>query len=216
MITLDEQIQRIKLQYNEIFYVARDKIEIPLYPKASVLVDFSKYPKKPSFSLPKPLLKLIPDFEVLLPRYKGWNKQNPPVTVELIIQLKQSIDILSGSKAYVSEDLLKVLFNVSQSNLPNEIFTLLRLSEGKFVEYVLAPGSEASETSAVFFPQRLSHDNTLCGTCHSHPSGNFHPSMADLQTFRQKMINIILAKPFTYQSIGVYNHLGEPIPFEIQ
>jgi hypothetical protein len=48
------------------------------------------------------------------------------------------------------------------------------------------------------------------------PNGSNHWSQADLSTFKQKPVNIILGHPYAYSSIAVYNQIRDPIEFEIE
>jgi proteasome lid subunit RPN8/RPN11 len=215
VIDLNTQIRQLETFFPGSVKMLGKKIEVWLYPKVAATIDIGKYPKKVEISLPKQISRLIPDFEVLLPPLRNWDKANPPDLSLVLTHLKQSIDMISGIKAYISETLIKTLFTMAAEQLPNEILTLLRLSDGRLTEFIVTPGGQASEISAVFFPDRLARDHTLVASCHSHPSGNKFPSQVDLETFKQKPVNIILARPFNYISIGCYNQLGEPISIEI-
>ena len=104
---------------------------------------------------------------------------------------------------------------MAKSFYPKEMFCLLRIINGVLAEFIMAPGSESSETSTVFLPNRMGIDNTIIASCHSHPSKNVKPSATDLLTFRNFSVNIIIGAPYDVSNIGVYNLQGQPIPFEI-
>jgi proteasome lid subunit RPN8/RPN11 len=54
------------------------------------------------------------------------------------------------------------------------------------------------------------------GTVHSHPSGNYRPSGADLEFFRKMGdTHIIIGYPYTETTWQAYNRAGEPIKLEI-
>ena len=215
MIGLDDQLREIQELFPRSYELANKKIEVPLFPEASLIVDFSRYPKKPKFTLPKQIARILGDLESFMPALNRWDKKNPPNLAPQIQYLKMSMETIAGVKVHLSEKILKDIGFIAQGAHPHEMFCLLRLTNGQIDEYVVAPGMEASETTAVFFPHRLGRDVTLVSTCHSHPSGNCRPSAADLQTFRQKPVNIISGYPYNVNNLGVYNMLGEPIPFEV-
>lgn len=47
------------------------------------------------------------------------------------------------------------------------------------------------------------------GTAHSHPSGNIHPSLADLRLFsRMGWFHLIVGRPYTRETIAMYDKQG--------
>jgi len=69
-------------------------------------------------------------------------------------------------------------------------------------------GYYADHTSTHF----TTHDLPLLdvyGTAHSHPSGNVHPSSADLQLFsRMGWFHLIVGRPYIRESIAMYDKQG--------
>ncbi len=94
------------------------------------------------------------------------------------------------------------------------MFCFLRLINGVLSEYVLAPQTHKGGSNVFFSSHDIDTDKTLVASCHSHPSGNYHPSEADLRTFRRKPINLILGNPFRITSMGVYDARGTPLSFD--
>ena len=215
MINITTQIERILEDYPEAKKIGSFKIEVQIFPKVTLIIDLKKYPKKPKITLPKNILRVIKDYEPLIPVLRNWEKENPPLISLIITALKNCIEMTAGVKVHFLDKTIKDICFMAKSSFPNEMFCLLRTINGVLAEYVIAPGSESSALSAIFFPTRLGQDNTLIASCHSHPTPNNHPSKADLHTFRKFPVNIIIGAPYNFSTLGVYNLQGNPIPFEI-
>ena len=215
MLTKKNQIDKILEIYTETLIINDNKLKIPLFPKATLTITFNRYPKKPKMKLPKKIQRILGDYENFIPSLRNWDKSNPPVLSLIITALKYSIEMVGGIKVHFLDETIKDICYMARSSYPKEMFCILRIINGILSEFVMAPGSESSETSAIFIPQRLGHDNTLIASCHSHPSNNNRPSSTDLHTFRKFSVNIIVGAPYNVSSLGVYNIQGLPIPFEI-
>ena len=215
MLAKETQIDKILEFYPETMMIDSSILEIPLFPKASLKINLSKYPKKPKLTLPKKIQRILGDSETYIPTFRHWNKTNPPLISIIITALKYTIEMVAGIKVHFLDKIVKDISYMARTSFPKETFCLLRTINGVLAEYVLAPGSESSEISAIFFPTRLGHDHSLIASCHSHPTPNNRPSRADLHTFRKFPVNIIIGAPFNFSTLGVYNLQGEPIPFEI-
>jgi len=215
MHTKESQIEKILENYPETMIIDSNKLNIQLFPKASLTINFNKYPKKPKLTLPKKIQRVFGDYEAFIPSFRHWDKLNPPL-IHLIIQaLKYSIEMVAGIKVHLLDKTIKDICYMAKSSFPKEMFCILRIINGVLAEFVIAPGSEASEISAIYYPTRMGHDNSLIASCHSHPSKNVKASAADLQTFRKFSVNIIIGAPYNVSNLGVYNLQGHPIPFEI-
>ncbi len=212
---LDEQITEILDIFPGSFLKKKAVMEVPMFPSANIQVDLRKYPKRPKIIIPKKFQKAFGDFEYFLPTYKKWNRNHPIQISQILKALQYGFETIAGKKVHFSEKILNDICYMAKTAYPKEFFSLLRIVNGVLHEYVLAPGTEASGISAVFFPSRIRGDRTLIATCHSHPSPNNHPSQADLNTFKKFFINAIIGAPFSINTLGVYNFKGEPIPFEV-
>ncbi len=215
MLTKKTQIDKILEFYPETLINNPNILEIPLFPKASLTINLNRYPKKPKMTLPKKIQRVLGDYEAYIPFFRYWDKSNPPLITLIIKSLKFSLEMVAGLKVHFLDKTIKDIWYMAKTSHPKEMFCLLRIINGFLAEFVLAPRSESSEISTIFFPQHLGSDNTIIASCHSHPSSNFKPSPADLQTFRKFSVNIIIGAPYNISSLGVYNLKGQPIPFEI-
>ncbi len=215
MLTKKTQIDNILESYPETMIIDSNNLNIQLFPKATLIINLNRYPKKPKLTLPKKIQRVLGDCEAFIPSFRYWDKKNPPLIHLIITSLKYSIEMVAGLKVHFLDKTIKDICFMAKSSYPKEMFCILRIINGVLSEFVIAPGSEASEISAIFFPNRLGHDNTLIASCHSHPSNNFKPSPGDLHTFRKFSVNIIVGSPYNVSSLGAYNLQGHPIPFEI-
>ena len=79
----------------------------------------------------------------------------------------------------------------------------------------IIPATYSNENSAVIrldlAPMRLA----LRGSVHSHPSGAGLPSMADLNFFMTKDVNLIAYFPFCLSCYKAYNKQGERIYLDV-
>ena len=215
MLTKKSQIDKILELYPETMMIDSNNLKIPIFPKASLSINLNKYPKKPKLTLPKKIQRILVDSETYIPTFRHWDKTNPPLISIIITALKYSIEMVAGIKVHFLDKIVKDISYMARTSFPKETFCLLRIINGVLAEYVIAPGSESSVISAIFFPTRLGHDHTLIASCHSHPTSNNRPSRADLHTFRKFPVNIIIGAPYNFSTLGVYNLQGEQIPFEI-
>ena len=78
------------------------------------------------------------------------------------------------------------------------------------------PGTVSGDVHAVFQLHMLPIDFSVVGTVHSHPSGNYRPSEADLHLFSKfGRIHIIVGSPYTPATWQAYNHDGTPLTLDV-
>ena len=215
MLTKENQIENILENYPEAIIIDSNNLKIQLFPKAPLTIKLNRYPKKPKLTLPKKIQRILGDIETFIPSFRHWDKSNPPSISIIITALKYCIEMVGGIKVHFLDKSIKDICYMARSFYPKEMFCLLRIINGVLAEFIMAPGSESSEISTVFLPNRMGHDNTIIASCHSHPSKNIRPSSTDLLTFRNFSVNIIIGAPYNVSNLGVYNLQGHPIPFEI-
>lgn len=215
MFTKKTQIDKILEDYPDTIMIDSNNLKILLFPKAPLTINLNRYPKKPKLTLPKKIQRILGDIETYIPSFRHWDNSNPLLISLIITALKYSIEMVAGLKVHFIDKSIKDICYLARSSYPKETFCLLRIINGVLAEFIIAPGSEASETSTIFYPQRLGQDHTIIASYHSHPSKNIKPSSTDLQTFRKYSVNIIIGAPYNVSSLGAYNLQGHPIPFEI-
>lgn len=111
---------------------------------------------------------------------------------------------------------LKMILEAGRSSLPNEFGAILRAEEGVINQLWLLPGTESGETAALFRMHMLPVDFSVVGTVHTHPSGSYRPSGADLELFRRfGYVHIIACEPFNMRSWACYDGNGERRGLEV-
>lgn len=116
----------------------------------------------------------------------------------------------------INKETLDLILEVSKDQYPTEFAGILRQESGVITEVLLLPGTLSGGVSAIFQLHMLPIDFSVCGTVHSHPSGSYRPSRADLALFSHfGNTHIITARPYTYDSWQAYNHKGEKVDLDV-
>lgn len=112
----------------------------------------------------------------------------------------------SGDVIGIAEDALTFVLEASRETHPNEYMGLLRGErardlgldrEGTVVTDVLIiPGTESNPVSATVKTSMIPNDFSAVGSVHSHPNGVLRPSDADLATFGNGDVHIIVGNPY--------------------
>ena len=114
-----------------------------------------------------------------------------------------------GSIRAIREDALKLMLESAKGALPNEFAGVLRAYDGVVTEVMVLPGTEQGARAALFQFHMLPVDRSVVGTVHSHPSGNYWPSGADLELFDKfGSVHIICGFPFNVNSWQAYDSHG--------
>lgn len=109
-----------------------------------------------------------------------------------------------------------MILEASRSSYPNEFAAILRAEDRVITELLLLPGTLSGEQSALFRLHMLPIDFSVVGTAHSHPSGSFWPSGADLALFQRfGFVHIITAKPYNIRSWAAWDFYGDRWELEI-
>ena len=111
---------------------------------------------------------------------------------------------------------LQMILAASKDVFPKEFAAVLRAEEGVITELLLLPGTISGDVHAIFQLHMLPIDFSAVGTIHSHPSGNYSPSQADLELFSHfGRIHIIAGMPFIETTWQAYDHYGRPVKLEV-
>lgn len=123
-------------------------------------------------------------------------------------------------KAIFESSVVDSLFTYARMAYPNEGILLLRGKSKKgtveVTSVVVPPAAVHGAAFSSFSWWMLPVDMSYMGVAHSHPSGNHHPSQEDLLHASGKLM-VIMGYPYanTY-NLGVYDHNGKPVPFEVR
>jgi proteasome lid subunit RPN8/RPN11 len=122
-------------------------------------------------------------------------------------------------EVHIDREVVEEIMNIAKEAYPNEFMALL---EGKIEEHVLRISgliflpAETSNEGAVMqvFMQPLTTNSI--GSVHSHPGYSASPSDADLHFFSKKGIfHMIIAEPYTRDSIRAYDGWGNIISYKV-
>ncbi|MEJ2249146.1 MAG: hypothetical protein P8Y70_13610 [Candidatus Lokiarchaeota archaeon] len=180
-------------------------------------IDYSKYPKRPKVILinqqtGKIHKKLNNEIESL----RTWKKTKSKSILDVLNEIVRILGDLQSNLVRIKRDLLEGFFTLSREHHPKEFLGVLKMEQNIFTEFILPPGAATSRTSGVFFPNRLPLNRYYQGTIHSHPSGNPHPSLQDLNSiFKSKNYNFIVGFPYTFNNIKCFDKDGTEIKFKV-
>ena len=79
---------------------------------------------------------------------------------------------------------------------------------------IVPPFAFGAHSSSGFPRNMLPGDLSYVGTVHSHPSGNAHPSVADLNNFFE-LISLIVRYPYEDEDIFAWNSDGNAVKLTI-
>ncbi|MFC6725092.1 Mov34/MPN/PAD-1 family protein [Halobium palmae] len=120
----------------------------------------------------------------------------------------------------IAADTLDFALEASEETHPNEYMGLLRGEsartlgldrDGTVVTDVLViPGTRSNPVSATVKTNMIPNDRDAIGSVHSHPNGVLRPSDADLATFGNGDVHIIIGHPYERRNWQAYDRQGEP------
>ncbi len=119
----------------------------------------------------------------------------------------------------VDSGVIDEIINAARNAYPMEFAALLegRIEDDtlKVTGLIFLPG-ETSDEGAIMQILMLPPFTSTIGSVHSHPSPNNSPSIQDLHFFEKNgFFHMIIAHPYTEDTIASYNRWGERIEFEI-
>lgn len=115
----------------------------------------------------------------------------------------------------IASDTLSFILEASKSMAPQEFAGLLQEKDGIITEVLILPGTESSDSNAVFRLYMMPNIKAA-GSVHSHPGTNRSPSQADLNLFSKTgNCHIIVGSPYNKQSWTCYNRAGKVIELPV-
>jgi len=119
----------------------------------------------------------------------------------------------------IAADALDFAREAARDTHPNEYMGFLRGEPARnfdldrtgtvITEVLIVPGTRSDETSATVDNNMIPNDSRAVGSIHSHPSGAIRPSDADLDTFGQGRVHIILGYPYGPDDWRAFDQRGE-------
>ncbi|WP_458187156.1 Mov34/MPN/PAD-1 family protein [Haladaptatus sp. NG-WS-4] len=119
----------------------------------------------------------------------------------------------------IAEETLEFALEASHDSHPNEYMGFLRgESAGRLgldrkgtviTDVLVMPGTESNSVSATVQTITVPNDLNAVGSIHSHPNGVLQPSDADLATFGQGDLHIIIGAPYDRDSWQAFDRNGD-------
>jgi len=118
----------------------------------------------------------------------------------------------------ITRDALEFMLHAARSTYPEEFAGLLRKDrKGRISEVLVVPQTIYGENYSSINLYNLPYTAGHCGSVHSHPTRDARPSRRDLEFFKATgEIHIIIAYPFTAQSIRAYDSIGRGLIIKIE
>ena len=118
----------------------------------------------------------------------------------------------------LKKDVLNSILSFCKIKHPNEAILILRGKSKKgdvFIDGLIIPPFAFNAHSSSGFPHyMLPADISYVGTVHSHPSGNEHPSITDLNNFYE-LISLIVRYPYEDKDIFAWDSNGNAVKLTI-
>lgn len=116
----------------------------------------------------------------------------------------------------VREGVIESIILASRNTYPNEFLSLLGGDKEEIKELVVIPATHYGKNFSFMQQFLVPFDSSIRGSVHSHPSTNPLPSSADLNVFgKYGEFNMIIAYPFTPETIRAYNAEGKPVEYRV-
>ena len=125
----------------------------------------------------------------------------------------------------IAEETLEFVLEASRDAHPDEYMGFLRGEsasklgldkDGTVITDVLViPGTVSNSVSATVRTSMIPNDAGNVGSVHSHPNGVLRPSDADLATFGQGKVHIIIGAPYERRSWQAFDRKGEPTTLDV-
>jgi proteasome lid subunit RPN8/RPN11 len=125
----------------------------------------------------------------------------------------------------IAGETLDFVLRASEDTHPNEYMGFLRATDtsrlgldrdGQVITDVLViPGTVSGPTSATVKENMRPNNVQSVGSVHSHPNGVLRPSDADLGTFGQGEVHIIVGAPYGRTDWQAFDNTGEPTELDV-
>jgi proteasome lid subunit RPN8/RPN11 len=125
----------------------------------------------------------------------------------------------------IARETLSFTLEACEETHPNEYMGFLRAEDARkldldrtgqvITDVLVIPGTKSSPVSASVKSHMKPNDVRSVGSVHSHPNGALRPSDADLATFGQGKVHIIVGAPYGWSDWKAFDNAGEPRSLEV-
>ncbi len=124
----------------------------------------------------------------------------------------------------IADDALSFVLEASAETHPDEYMGFLRAervdrldadldarsSDLVAVDVLVIPATTSNPVSATVRENLVPNDNRTVGSVHSHPNGVLRPSDADLATFGNGPVHVIVGAPYGHDDWRAFDRQGDP------
>jgi proteasome lid subunit RPN8/RPN11 len=131
----------------------------------------------------------------------------------------------SGEILGIAEDALEFALEASRETHPNEYMGFLRGEDARrldldrrgtvITDVLIIPGTQSDPVSATVNSNMIPNDMRAVGSIHSHPNGVLRPSDADLDTFGNGKVHIIVGAPYRRTDWRAFDQYGDERPLDV-
>ncbi|WP_380674916.1 Mov34/MPN/PAD-1 family protein [Salinigranum sp. GCM10025319] len=131
------------------------------------------------------------------------------------MRLFRSSDVIG-----IAADTLRFALEASRETHPNEYMGFLRGEDARdlgldrdgtvVTDVLVIPGTKSNPVSATVQTSMVPNDFSAVGSIHSHPNGVLRPSDADLATFGQGHVHVIVGAPYEPDDWRAFDNDGTP------
>ncbi|MDS0298374.1 Mov34/MPN/PAD-1 family protein [Halogeometricum sp. S1BR25-6] len=125
----------------------------------------------------------------------------------------------------IAEEALDFALEASKETHPNEYMGFLRGEDARRVgldesgtvitDVLIVPGTTSDPVSATVRTDMIPNDMRAVGSIHSHPNGVLRPSDADLDTFGQGRVHVIVGHPYRRSDWRAFDQEGNPTTLDV-
>jgi proteasome lid subunit RPN8/RPN11 len=125
----------------------------------------------------------------------------------------------------IARETMEFVLEVCADTHPNEYMGFLRAEDARtlgldrdgqvITDILVIPGTESNPVSATVKSEMKPNDRRSVGSVHSHPNGVLRPSDADLATFGQGQVHIIVGAPYGWGNWKAFDNDGEPTHLDV-
>jgi len=136
------------------------------------------------------------------------------------MRLFRSSDLLG-----IARETLTFVREASEETHPDEYMGFLRAEDARklgldrrgqvITDILVIPGTTSNPVSATVRSEMKPNDVQSVGSVHSHPNGVLRPSDADLATFGQGDVHIIVGAPYGPDDWRAFDNQGDPTTLDV-
>jgi proteasome lid subunit RPN8/RPN11 len=125
----------------------------------------------------------------------------------------------------IARETMQFVLDACEESHPDEYMGFLRAEDARqlgldergqvITDVLVIPGTESNPVSATVKSTMKPNDLKSVGSVHSHPSGALRPSDADLDTFGQGEVHIIVGAPYGWGNWKAFDSRGEQTHLDV-